>query len=160
MIPPNLPVMGLMMRRFREILPSCASCRDDSAESSCHGPHDAKISRNLVIIPFMSACFGEIFPSSPHDGRSYQNLAIMRRIEHYSTETSHHQAHAGFRLKTSLHARIRVIRSAMSDGKPIKPVENYSRMPVGEVIRRSQAVADNMEGNPKFPKPQVRPKDL
>ena len=48
----------------------------------------------------------------------------------------------------------------MSEKKPIKPVENYSRMSVGEVIRRSLAVADNMEGNPKFPKPPVRPKDL
>src|SRR5436190_9868381 len=48
----------------------------------------------------------------------------------------------------------------MPDEQPIKPVENYSRMPVGEVITRGLAVADKMENNPKFPHPPVRPADL
>jgi hypothetical protein len=48
----------------------------------------------------------------------------------------------------------------MPDEQPIKPVENYSRMPVGEVITRGLAVADKMDGNPKLPRPPVRPADL
>jgi hypothetical protein len=33
----------------------------------------------------------------------------------------------------------------MPDEQPIKPVENYSRMLVGEVITRGLAVADRMD---------------
>ena len=48
----------------------------------------------------------------------------------------------------------------MWDDQPIKPVENYSRMPVGEVIARGLAVADKMEDNPRFPHPPLSPADL
>jgi hypothetical protein len=48
----------------------------------------------------------------------------------------------------------------MPDSIAIKPVENYSRMSVGEVITRALAAANGCEGNPYFPKPPVKPVDL
>ena len=48
----------------------------------------------------------------------------------------------------------------MSREKWIKPFEDYSHMPDGEVISRGTAVADGMDGNPHFAYPPVKIADL
>ena len=86
MIPRNLPIIGLMMRRFPEILSSSPSCQHVSAESCRHPPHDAKISRNLAIIPLMSACFGRILPSLAYRSIFLRKHPIIRFMQEFSAK--------------------------------------------------------------------------
>ena len=48
----------------------------------------------------------------------------------------------------------------MSDEKVIRPFEDYSHMPDGEVLTRSTAVADGMDENPHFSSAPVKIADL
>jgi hypothetical protein len=52
------------------------------------------------------------------------------------------------------------LRGFMSREKWIKPFEDYSHMPDGEVVSRGMAAANGMDGNPDFPVPPVKIADF